>query len=213
MIDNNFFWVKAVSDYYERKIQIYGETARGVDWNSEQSQNLRFEKLCKVIEINNGQYTINDLGCGYGALLDYLNTFYKPEFYYGIDVSKEMIKSAVSIHENYDNCSFLVGCELPFEASYSVASGIFNVRLDFDDDSWLVYVVSTLDELFEKSTCGFSVNFLTSYSDDEKKKDYLYYADPMKIFELCKQRYSRNVALLHDYDLYEFTVIVRKVYE
>jgi hypothetical protein len=27
---------------------------------------------------------------------------------------------------------------------------------------------------------------------------------------LCKRRFSRNVALLHDYDLYEFTVLVRK---
>ena len=40
--------------------------------------------------------------------------------------------------------------------------------------------------------------------------DYLYYADPGRLFDLCKRRYSRNIALLHDYGLYEFTILVRK---
>jgi hypothetical protein len=30
------------------------------------------------------------------------------------------------------------------------------------------------------------------------------------VFDLCKRRHSRNVALLHDYGLYAFTVLVRK---
>jgi hypothetical protein len=30
------------------------------------------------------------------------------------------------------------------------------------------------------------------------------------LFDLCKRRYSRNVALLHDYEIYEFTILVRK---
>jgi hypothetical protein len=57
---------------------------------------------------------------------------------------------------------------------------------------------------------GFAFNCLTSYSDAERKRDYLYYADPCALFDLCKRRYSRNVALLHDYGLYEFTLLVRK---
>jgi hypothetical protein len=41
-------------------------------------------------------------------------------------------------------------------------------------------------------------------------KDYLYYADPMKLFDHCKKKYSKKVAILHDYPLYEFTLLVRK---
>ncbi len=52
-------------------------------------------------------------------------------------------------------------------------------------------------------------NCLTSYSDPEKKRDELYYADPCALFDMCKRRYSRQVALLHDYGLYEFTILVR----
>jgi hypothetical protein len=32
----------------------------------------------------------------------------------------------------------------------------------------------------------------------------------MVIFDICKRKFSRNVALLHDYGLYEFTILVRK---
>jgi hypothetical protein len=41
-------------------------------------------------------------------------------------------------------------------------------------------------------------------------RNYLYYADPCALFDLCKRRYSKHVALLHDYGLYEFTILVRK---
>jgi hypothetical protein len=30
------------------------------------------------------------------------------------------------------------------------------------------------------------------------------------LFDLCKRRYSKHVALYHDYGLYEFTVVVRR---
>jgi hypothetical protein len=38
----------------------------------------------------------------------------------------------------------------------------------------------------------------------------LYYGDPCALFDHCKRRYARNVAVLHDYGLYEFTILVRK---
>jgi hypothetical protein len=48
------------------------------------------------------------------------------------------------------------------------------------------------------------------YSDPERMRAHLYYADPCRLFDHCKRRYSRHVALLHDYGLYEFTILVRK---
>ncbi|MNE88029.1 hypothetical protein D3C80_1852890 [compost metagenome] len=57
---------------------------------------------------------------------------------------------------------------------------------------------------------GFSFNCLTSYSDLEYMRDYLYYGDPCFYFDYCKRAFSGQVALLHDYGLYEFTLLVRK---
>ena len=50
---------------------------------------------------------------------------------------------------------------------------------------------------------------LTSYADPDRMRADLYYGDPGYYFAFCKQ-HARNVALLHDYDLYDFTMLVRK---
>ena len=57
---------------------------------------------------------------------------------------------------------------------------------------------------------GFAFNMLTSYSDPERMRDDLYYADPCALLRLCKRELSRHVALLHDYGLWEFTIVVRQ---
>jgi hypothetical protein len=128
-----------------------------------------------------------------------------------VDVSQEMIKVAKQRQNTSDQTRFITSAEPDKLADYGLASGIFNVRLSRSDAEWFDYLQTTLDVLDRTSNLGFSFNCLTSYSDEEKKRDYLYYADPCQLFDLCKRRYSRDVALLHDYDLYEFTILVRKM--
>ena len=199
-----------VATYYSDKLAEHGETARGVDWNGEASQVLRFEQLCKIIE-NSGAFSLNDLGCGYGALYDYLNARYQNYTYNGCDVSDDMIRAAKDRYVRKPNANFAVAAEPTATEDYGIASGIFNVRLGHSDAQWREYLQTMLDILDRTSKRGFAFNCLTSYSDADKMRDYLYYADPCILFDLCKRRYSRNVALLHDYGLYEFTILVRKL--
>jgi hypothetical protein len=65
--------------------------------------------------------------------------------------------------------------------------------------------------MHDKSRLGFAFNHLSSYSDKEYMQSYLYYADPLFLFDYCKKNFSKNVALIHDYGQYDFTIIVRKV--
>jgi hypothetical protein len=95
-------------------------------------------------------------------------------------------------------------------ADYAVASGIFNVKLDHRVDTWREFVLHTLATLDSLSTRGFAFNMLSTYSDVEKRREDLFYADPLQMFDACKRRFSPRVSLLHDYPLYEFTIIVRK---
>ena len=198
-----------IAEYYTAKLAEHGETARGVDWNGEESQALRFEPLCKIIAPTE-PFTINDLGCGYGALNDFLLKRFNQFDYTGIDVSKSMILSAQQRHQNDGQARFLLSSEPDQMADYGIASGIFNVRMGRNDAEWTNYVETTIEALNNTSRAGFAFNCLTSYSDANKMRDELYYADPCVMFDLCKTRYSRNVAILHDYGLYEFTVLVRK---
>jgi SAM-dependent methyltransferase len=198
-----------VATYYSEKLAEHGETPKGVDWNGEVSQTLRFEQLCKIVSTTN-QFSINDLGCGYGALYDFLGDEFENFSYSGVDVSDSMIYAAQQRYKDKNQARFVASSEPDQVADYGVASGIFNVRLDRTDEEWRLYLEATLDVLDRTSSRGFAFNCLTSYSDADKMRDYLYYADPCVLFDLCKRKYSRNVALLHDYGLYEFTILVRK---
>jgi cyclopropane fatty-acyl-phospholipid synthase-like methyltransferase len=209
MQNNKTDLLTEVAEYYTNKLAEHGETPRGVDWNGEESQTLRFEQLCKIVTTSN-PFSLNDLGCGYGALYDFLANKYKEFYYSGIDVSESMIQAAEQRNKDRSMARFVLSSEPDQTADYCVASGIFNVRLGRSDDQWRSYLDLTLNILDRTSRFGFAFNCLTSYSDEDKMRDYLYYADPCVLFDLCKRRYSRNVAVLHDYGLYEFTILVRK---
>ena len=211
MQNNKTSLLDEVATYYAEKLAEHGDTPRGVDWNGEESQTVRFAQLCKIIDPKTPNFSLNDLGCGYGALLDYLRDKHANCTYLGVDVSQEMIKVAEQRHATADQARFITAAEPDEVADYGLASGIFNVRLGRSDAEWFDYLEATLDVLDRTSSLGFALNCLTSYSDEDKKRDYLYYADPCRLFDLCKRRYSRQVALLHDYGLYEFTILVRKL--
>lgn len=199
-----------IAQYYSHKLALHGESAQGVDWNSEESQQLRFMQLSKIISATNN-FSISDLGCGYGAYLDYLSQNYQDFSYLGVDISPEMIQTATRRYQSQADSRFIVAGEPEQTLDYCVASGIFNIKLARVDSEWWDYICSSLDMMHQKSLLGFSFNCLTSYSDEDKKCPHLYYADPCRVFDFCKRRYSRQVALLHDYGLYEFTILVRKI--
>ena len=195
-----------VQEYYDEKLRTHGPTARGVDWKSPESQEMRFAQLAKLID-HDRPFTINDFGCGYGALIDYLESRGFQFQYTGFDISSEMVTQAGELHAG---SKFVTDKgDLP-EADYTLASGIFNVRLSTAEADWKNYMVDVLDNMNSLSNRGFAFNALTKYSDAEYMRPDLYYADPLFFFDRCKTKYSKFVTLLHDYPLYEFTILVRK---
>lgn len=188
---------------------MHGATAKGVDWNSPESQSLRFEQLLKVCDLSQ-PFSINDYGCGYGALAEYLAAGKYTFHYRGFDISSQMIAQARAIYGAGERHEFFTEEALLPQADYTVASGIFNVKLHTPDAEWEEYVLHTLRKILEQSSRGFAVNMLTKYSDKERMRPDLYYGDPLFWFDYCKRNFSRYVALLHDYPLFEFTLLVRK---
>jgi SAM-dependent methyltransferase len=196
--------------YYTQKVLEHGDTAQGVDWNSTASQQLRFTQLLRLVEGEPGLFSINDFGCGYGALVEYLQAHGYAFTYHGFDLSTEMVKRARERYGGLTHCHFSTSVEALSAADYTVASGIFNVKLDTNDAAWKEYMLATIDQVAALSTRGFAFNVLTKYSDPPRMRPHLYYADPCILFDHCQRRYSRWVALLHDYRLYEFTLLVKK---
>ena len=203
--------LRQVAAYYSEKVLEHGPTPLGVDWNGEASQVLRFRQLLSVYD-GRAPFSLIDYGCGYGGLVPFVEALGDVERYIGFDVSAVMLEHARARFGDARR-SFANSEDQLTPADFTVASGVFNVKLDTPEAAWREYVLETIDRLAELSGVGFAFNLLTSYSDPDRMRDDLYYADPAFFFDYCKRRHAENVALLHDYGLYEFTVIVRKELE
>lgn len=195
--------------YFEEKFAAHGPTPTGVDWNSTAAQHNRFEQLVRICDPTR-TFSINEFGCGYGALVDYLLQRGWSFTYTGYDLVEASVSQARLLYPDASHYSFTTRQEDLPVSDYTTASGIFNIKLDTSTQDWTEFVLSKLHEMHLLSRRGFSFNCLTIYSDAEFMRPHLYYADPGQMFDYCKRHFSKNVALLHDYGLYDFTILVRK---
>lgn len=199
--------LRGVGGLYTENIEKHGAGPAAVGWRDEATHALRFDKLAEVLRGDRLPFTVNDHGCGYGSLFDYLVGAGLPlESYCGTDISVEMLDAARD--RVRDPRAAFVEAALPRgEADYTFVSGTFNVRLGASEEDWERYVKETLRGLARLSRRGLAFNLLTTYVD--WRDDNLFYADPRAFFDFCRTELSRYVTLLHDYPLYEWTMIVR----
>lgn len=201
----------SIREYYSTCIKTHGATPRGVDWESLATQQMRFVQLMKVCDWSS-PLSLNDLGCGYGALITLISQRYRDTSvdYLGIDLSPAMVAAARHRWRKKKTARFLVGSESARVADYSVASGIFNVRLDHSTEDWHRFVKSTLEQLHATSRLGFSVNFLSAKSTDPHCAAELFVTEAKPWRSFCKDALNAKVELVDDYGMSEFTLLVRR---
>lgn len=203
--------ISKVDKYYSNKIKSDGPNSEGVDWNSKESHYLRFDQLTQYLPIGE-QSSLLDYGCGYGALIDYMaENSMEYASYTGYDISEDMIVKAQELYGSEKHVFLSQKNQIGTEGyDFVIANGIFNVKLDTDNQEWKQYMLAELQVINQLSNKGFSFNVLTKYSDKEFMRDYLYYADPTVLFDFCKKNFSKYVNIIHDYPLYEFSIVVKK---
>ncbi|MCP3417227.1 class I SAM-dependent methyltransferase [Bradyrhizobium brasilense] len=202
-----------VESYYSARIAKYGATPRGVDWSCQATQDLRFVQLLKLCDFS-APFSLNDIGCGYGALCAYL-TRRHPQAeidYLGIDLSLAMISRARR-RFSAPGRRFKVGKGSLRRATYSVASGIMNVDVGGCRRSWEAFVAGMLADLRRASLRGFSVNFVTGEADgtaaDDASPVQLYCTSPEPWIDYCERELGCTVETIDGYGLNEVTLLAR----
>jgi hypothetical protein len=199
----------AVANYYESALARFGATARGVDWKDDASHSLRHKQFQRLVA-DDADGSVLDLGCGYGDFLLSLRAWGHRGRYLGCDLAPGMIAAARSLHGEGPECSWHLGASPPEACDYAIASGILNVRQGADEAAWNDYVDGVITTLARCGRRGFGFNMLSLSSDPDKRRPDLHYASPVQILDMCLNRFGRNVAILQDYGLWEFTVLVRR---
>jgi SAM-dependent methyltransferase len=200
-----------VARYYSQKILTHGASAPGVDWACQPTQQLRFVQLLRLCDFTR-PFSLNDVGCGYGALLGFMAKRYRnlELDYLGTDLSQAMIDRARPSTWPSIRSRFAVTGTIPRVADYSVASGIFNVRLKQPAARWRLFIKQTLADMHAASRVGFAINFLAPSGPGMRAIPELYRVAPEVWASHCQQQFGSDVELIEGYGMREFTLLVRR---
>tara|TARA_B110000003_G_scaffold266061_1_gene292575 strand:- start:35 stop:646 length:612 start_codon:yes stop_codon:yes gene_type:complete len=201
---NGFKNLKAVTDFVDSRVLELDDDVRAVGWGSQESQELRFDYLIKDFNLNSK--TILDVGCGLGDFLHYLKkSDIKDYQYIGLDISKNMIESCRERHLQ-DNVQFYQGTIFEYDFE-TIDVAILSGALSYKYKEATSAAKATLEKMFQLSTEGVALNFLSTTADYELEKNQHY--DPAIILTWALNL-SKKVSLYHDYPLYEFTIMLKK---
>jgi SAM-dependent methyltransferase len=200
----------SIEHYYAETLRIHGATPLGVGWLCQPSQELRFVQLAKLLP-RRSDFSINDIGCGYGALLSFLlERRPRQKFdYLGVDLSSAMIDQANQKWAEQKCTAFLRSTRADRIADYAVASGIFNIKLDHSLAEWEKSIRQSLCDMRETTRYGFAVNFLKPLSSAGQQVTEMYAADRGRWAVYCEDKFNAEVEVLEDYGMREYTLLVR----
>lgn len=199
---------QAVAAYYDAALAEHGPTARGVDWKDHASHRLRHAQFLRLVA-GDPEASVLDLGCGYGDFLGVLRAAGHRGRYIGCDLAPGMIAAARALHGEGPDRAWHLGAAPPEPCDYAIGSGILNVRRGADAAAWAAYVEQVIVTLAANGQQGFGFNMLSLSSDPERRRADLHYASPAATLQMCLDRFGRHAAVLQDYGLWEFTMLVR----
>lgn len=190
--------------FYTKKFNKHGDSIKSIGWSNKKDQNLRFEKIFSGIDYDNK--TILDVGCGFGDLFFYLNKKNKDNNfkYTGVDITPHFVNVAKE-RLKFSNSTVYCGEILNINKKFDIviASGSMSYKFKGSKSKNLLLI----EKMFKISKKILSVNFMSSYCDYKLNKNLHY--KPEEMFKFAK-KLSPKVNLIHDYNLYEFTLQIYK---
>lgn len=163
---------------YGDRLAALGPAPKGVFWRSESTQIARFDALLSLVAsvtpVTNPM--LGDIGCGYGAMLDFIQTTprYKSFQYIGIDINRKMISSCKRKFLDQKHL-FLVGKYPPSTVDFCVLSGTFNLCHTTNTSLWHEYIFANLQECWQRSRYGLVLNLLCGPKTEIKNE--IFYAE------------------------------------
>ncbi len=197
---------------YNKRFKKYGANPEGSYWISAQRQNLRFDVIFEyVIKYRNKEgFSVGDIGCGYGALLPYIENNYCDEKinYSGYDISKELIDYCKrNYHQNW--VKFFRGSRPIKNLDFCVISGAFNLSATKIYSEWEDHIFQTLSDCWQKTDIALVFNLQTSDTPHISKGSF-FYGDKQVIANRCNSLFGNTSHLRISQLPYDTTFIIKR---
>ena len=166
---------------YKDRLAALGPVPKGAFWRNESTQIARFDALLTLLAIFTPieNPMLGDVGCGYGAMLDFIHKTprYQNFDYIGVDINQAMINTCKQKFPDQRNL-FHVGKHPPSPVDFCVFSGTFNLCPTTDTTLWQEYMFANLQQCWQRSRFGLLLNLLCGSKTEIKKQ--IFYAERQK---------------------------------
>ena len=196
---NHQIFNKKLTEIYWKRFKRFGAIPEGSFWESENRQQLRFKVILDEIDkiFSIASVGLADVGCGYGALANYIseNRIIEKYHYTGYDISSNLISECKSKITD-KRFSFKVGSE-PFSVTHcTIMSGTYNLAMTRDLELWEKYVLRCLIRCWQKTSKAMIFNLQVA-ANGWISKNNIYYAEKNRILELCLKHFGPTKLICH----------------
>ena len=179
--------------FYTSAIEMHGTSAKGVNWTSKQTQEIRFDVILDMLpcEID----SLADAGCGFGDFYNYMKKKKRvPKKYIGIDSLIDMYSIASNNTAQEIIIADITKDKIP-HAEYYICSGAMNVL-----DRFETYLF--IRNCFSACGDGFIFNILHGKDESET---YNYFST-CQLESIAKELNVKRVVIRDDYMKDDITV-------
>lgn len=188
--------------HYSEVFHAHGRTARGVDWTSDNEQDLRYDRLLNILFLDPEPVknpSILDVGCGWGGLYKRCQERNLEVRYHGIDIVSSMITDAI---QNFKDAKFSEGDVFAIpdteQYDYVVCNGVLTLKLDSPITQMLHYSNDLIRKMFSLSKRGICFNHMSD------KVNYMHpnvlYTNPLERMAWCMSELSPRITLDHSFN-------------
>ena len=186
-----------IAEIYNERFLKLGPTPEASMWFSKTRQIARFDVIFNQLKLfrQRNSISISDVGCGYGAFLEYLleNKIDEEVSYYGYDVCPEVIKFC---KKKYFERAFFFTKSFPIhETDFVIMSGTFNFFPTQDYNAWKVYFFKSLKLLWSEAKCAIIFNLQIS-NQATITPGGIVYAAREEVEQFCKTTFG-NIRVIN----------------
>ena len=173
---------------YKDRLAALGPTPKGVFWRNQSTQIARFDALLDLVTTvtSAANTSIADIGCGYGAMLEFLQKTprYQRFHYIGVDINRAMISSCKQRFPKQKQL-FFIGKQPPLPVDFCVFSGTFNLCHTMDTSLWQHYIFANLQSCWQRSRYGLALNLLCA--PQTQIKNQIFYTERQTFIAYANQ--------------------------
>lgn len=192
------YFTKTIARLYDDRFIEFGPHPEASLWFSRKRQIKRFEIISdQIVKSNLNNFSINDIGCGYGEFYTFLKSQFPASvlYYFGVDISSATINYCRS-NFNDARAAFSVSDRPNIAADFSTMSGTFNYSPSKSFVEWNEYIFEVLNNCWKQTQIAMVFNLQIGTQATITEQGIVYFTEE-GIVDACEKYFGNTDVIYH----------------